>query len=167
MGPAIRTDAAVSYTKFVGWGRRIRTPATWSRATRPTTRRSPTNAPTLPQPPMNAESAGERGSADRRLERAARAEARHLRGRNLNLLAGARVTAVAGCAASDHECPESGNRHAPAAAQRLHDAADEGIHGALSGNLRAPCVLCHDCHQLGLGHLAPRPFSSAAGRRCQ
>src|SRR3990167_9380636 len=24
-----------------GWGRRIRTPATWSRATRPTTRRSP------------------------------------------------------------------------------------------------------------------------------
>src|SRR3989338_8199670 len=27
-----------------GWGRRIRTPATWSRATRPTTRRSP-NAP--------------------------------------------------------------------------------------------------------------------------
>src|SRR2546430_16488738 len=29
-----------------GWGRRIRTPATWSRATRPTTRRSPTSAQT-------------------------------------------------------------------------------------------------------------------------
>src|SRR5262245_62262207 len=27
-----------------GWGRRIRTPATWSRATRPTTRRSPNDA---------------------------------------------------------------------------------------------------------------------------
>src|SRR5213593_55015 len=33
------------YEEF-GWGRRIRTPATWSRATRPTTRRSPTSAQT-------------------------------------------------------------------------------------------------------------------------
>src|SRR2546426_11595975 len=48
MGPAERV--ARTYNKFVGWGRRIRTPAAWSRATRPTTRRSPTNAPTLPHP---------------------------------------------------------------------------------------------------------------------
>src|SRR3990172_10542400 len=32
-----------------GWGRRIRTPATWSRATRPTTRRSPSAEVITPQ----------------------------------------------------------------------------------------------------------------------
>src|SRR3989338_6510757 len=41
MGPAMRTDY-----RLCGWGRRIRTPATWSRATRPTTRRSPTTPQT-------------------------------------------------------------------------------------------------------------------------
>src|SRR5258705_3690036 len=95
----IAASAPTTYTKFVGWGRRIRTPATWSRATRPTTRRSPTNAPNLTIP----------NSANRGLEGAARAEARHLDGRNLNLLAGARVAAVARGAARDHECSESGD----------------------------------------------------------
>src|SRR5438309_11806334 len=53
MGPAERdADNDNNATrKLVGWGRRIRTPATWSRATRPTTRRSPTNAPNLTTPP--------------------------------------------------------------------------------------------------------------------
>src|SRR5262249_7926569 len=103
--------------------------------------------PPTPQPYHTAE----KHSADRRLERAAGSKAGYASGRNLNLLAGARVTAVARSSARHHERPESGNRHAPAAAQRLHDAVDEGIHGALGGNLRAPCVLRHDCHQLGLG----------------
>src|SRR5262249_32614877 len=116
-----RTQAPKPYTKFVGWGRRIRTPATWSRATRPTTRRSPTNAPNLTIA----------NSANRGLEGAARAEARHLGGRNLNLLAGARVAAVAGGAARDDERAEAGDRDATAAAERLDDAADEGVHGAL------------------------------------
>src|SRR2546426_12123169 len=49
MGPAERDNGATR--KLVGWGRRIRTPAAWSRATCPTTRRSPTNAPNLTTPP--------------------------------------------------------------------------------------------------------------------
>src|SRR6266851_9774129 len=100
MGPAERDNGATR--KLVGWGRRIRTPAAWSRATCPTTRRSPTNAPNLTTPPN--------GSADRRLERAARAEARHLGRRNLDLLAGARVAPVAGRAARDDEGAEPGER---------------------------------------------------------
>src|SRR5882724_711303 len=39
MGP--RTLPRCNSAERSGWGRRIRTPATWSRATRPTTRRSP------------------------------------------------------------------------------------------------------------------------------
>src|SRR5262249_46512282 len=67
--------------------------------------------------------------ANRGLQGAARAEARHLGGRNLNLLAGAWVAAVAGGAARDDECAEAGDRNAVAAAERLDDAADEGVHG--------------------------------------
>src|SRR6266478_7558415 len=112
MGPAERDNGATR--KLVGWGRRIRTPAAWSRATCPTTRRSPTNAPNLTTPPQR--------SADRRLERAARAEARDLGRRNLDLFAGARVASVAGGAARDHERAESRDRDAPTAAERLDDA---------------------------------------------
>src|SRR5207248_10631917 len=137
MGPAKRNERNTERTRhFVGWGRRIRTPATWSRATRPTTRRSPTNAPNLTIPTNERPSgAAERrrnatipNSANRGLERAARAEARHLGGRNLNLLAGARVAAVAGGAARDHERAEAGDRHAAAASERFDDAPDEGVH---------------------------------------
>src|SRR5262249_14488026 len=155
------TSATEPYTKFVGWGRRIRTPATWSRATRPTTRRSPTNAPNLTIP-TNEGRPGARAetgnSAKRGLEGAARAEARHLGGRNLDLLAGARVAAVAGGAARDDERAEAGDRDAAAAAERLDDAADEGIHGALGGGLRASRGLRHDCYDLSLGHCEPRLF---------
>src|SRR5713101_4271848 len=65
----------------------------------------PPTHPTLPHPPMNhgPGSTGSHGSANRRLERAARAEARHLGRRNLDLLAGARVAPVAGRAARDDE----------------------------------------------------------------
>src|SRR5262245_2151861 len=164
------TSATEPYTKFVGWGRRIRTPATWSRATRPTTRRSPTNAPNLTIPPNEGPPGArlerarraigarpeEADSANRRFESAARAEARHLRGRNLNLLAGAWVAAVAGGAARDHKSAESGDCDAAAAAERFDDAADEGVHGALGGDLRASRSLRHDCYDLGLGHRESR-----------
>src|SRR5215813_15210158 len=96
--------------------------------------------------------------ANRGLQGAARAEARHLGGRNLNLLAGARVAAVAGGAARDDECAEAGDRNAAAAAERLDDAADEGVHGALGGGLRASRGLRHDCYDLGLGHREPSLF---------
>src|SRR6266508_910639 len=115
----------------------------------------PPTHPTLPHPPN--------GSADRRLERATRAEARHLGRRNLDLLAGARVAPVAGRAARDDERAKSGNRDAATAAQRLDDAADERVHGALRGGLRAPRILRHDRHQLGLGHRAPRPSLACQG----
>src|SRR2546427_794511 len=155
MGPA----------EFVGWGRRIRTPATWSRATRPTTRRSPTNVPTLPhpdnyRPPRRpVDNTLNRQSADRGLERAARAEARHFHRGNLDLLAGAGVASVARRPARHHERPKSGNCDAAAAAQRLDDAPDHGVHGALRGDLRAPRVLGHDRHKLSLGHPILRPPS--------
>src|SRR5213593_518041 len=150
MGPAERNERQNLTRNFVGWGRRIRTPATWSRATRPTTRRSPTNASNLTTPPNN--------SADGGLERAARAEARDLGRRNLDLFAGAGVASVAGGAARDHESAESRDRDAATAAERLDDAADERVHGTLSGRLRASRVLRHDCHELGLGHREPRPL---------
>src|SRR2546425_9587698 len=115
----------------------------------------PPTHPTLPHPPT--------GSADRRLEGAARAEARHLGRRNLDLLAGARVAPVAGRAARDDERAKSRNRDTATAAQRIDDAADEGVHGALRGGLRAPCILRHDRHQLGLGHRAPDPSLACQG----
>src|SRR5262249_5496618 len=165
MGPPKRnvtregaTNAPEPYTKFVGWGRRIRTPATWSRATRPTTRRSPTNAPNLTIPTNEGPPGAREESANRGLEGAARAEARHLGCRNLNLLAGAQVAAVAGGAAGDDERAEAGDRDAAAAAERLDDAADEGVHGALGGSLRASRGLRHDCYDLGLGHREPSLF---------
>src|SRR6266446_648625 len=153
MGPAERDNGATR--KLVGWGRRIRTPAAWSRATCPTTRRSPTNAPNLTTPPQR--------SADRRLERAARAEARDLGRRYLDLFAGTRVASVPSGATGDDERAESGNRDAATAAQRIDDAADERVHGALRGGLRAPRMLRHDRHQLGLGHRAPRPSLACQG----
>src|SRR5262245_56650390 len=118
----------------------------------------PPTPPTLPYPPTRDRPARERktaNSANRGLEGAARAEARHLGGRNLNLLAGARVAAVAGGAARDDERAEAGDRDAAAAAERLDDAADEGVHGALGGGLRASRGLRHDCDDLGFGHREP------------
>src|SRR5438309_12051947 len=169
MGPAERV--ARTYNKFVGWGRRIRTPATWSRATRPTTRRSPTNAPTLPHPdlphPDSAHASGarlNRQSADRGLEGAARAETRNFNSRNLDLRAGAGVAAVARGPARHHERPKTGNCYTPAAAQGFHDAPDHRVHRAFCGGFRTSRVLGHDGHELGLRHPALRPsLSSAAG----
>src|SRR5262245_19715496 len=118
MGPAERTKRYAEREartptqltpNFVGWGRRIRTPATWSRATRPTTRRSPTNAPNLTTLAND--------SADGRLEGAARAEAGHFGGRNVNLFAGTRVAAVAGGAARDDERTEAREGHAATASE--------------------------------------------------
>src|SRR6266508_5262184 len=63
----------------------------------------PPTHPTLPHPPN--------GSADRRLERATRAEARHLGRRNLDLLAGARVAPVAGRAARDRKSTRLNSSH--------------------------------------------------------
>src|SRR5882672_7779906 len=104
----------------------------------------------------NSGNATPRESANRGLERAARAEARHLGRWNLNLLAGARVAAVARGATRDDEGSEAGERDAAAAAERLDDAADEGIHGALGGGLRASRTFRHDCYDLGLRHREPR-----------
>src|SRR5439155_24347287 len=59
----------------------------------------PPTHPTLPHPHTT--------SADGGLERAARAEARDLGRRNLDLFAGAGVASVAGGAARDHERAES------------------------------------------------------------
>src|SRR5881397_3893248 len=168
MGPAERNERQNLTRNFVGWGRRIRTPATWSRATRPTTRRSPTNAPNLTIPTNERPSrAAERrrnatipNSANRGLERAARAEARHLAGR--------RVAAVAGGAARDHERAEAGDRHAATASERFDDAPDEDVHGALGRGLRASRTLRHDCDDLGLRHHEPSPASSTSlPRPCQ
>src|SRR3989337_832042 len=86
-----------------GWGRRIRTPATWSRATRPTTRRSPTSAPAA----HSAYGPPRAQSTNGGLQRAARAEAGHPRRRDRDLLARARIPAVPGGAAGDDERPES------------------------------------------------------------
>src|SRR5262245_52332044 len=67
--------------------------------------------PPTPQPYHTAD----KHSADRRLERAAGSKAGHLRGRNLNLLAGARVASVARRSSRHDERAESGDRHAAAA----------------------------------------------------
>src|SRR5262245_15086505 len=83
--------------------------------------------PPTPQPYHTAD----KHSADRRLERAAGSKAGHLRGRNLDLLAGARIAAIPRGPFCHNERPKSGDGHAPTAPQRLHDAAGEGIHGAL------------------------------------
>src|SRR6059058_4359966 len=123
--------------KECGWGRRIRTPATWSRATRPTTRRSPTNSETtnsqmlgqLTTPVPSAQATGPQRagrSANRHLQTAARAEARHLGGRDGDLLARARVAAVARRAARHHERAKSGNCHPSAAAEGVDNAGDHG-----------------------------------------
>src|SRR5439155_475344 len=74
-----------------GWGRRIRTPATRARTWCPTPRRSPTKTDSA----TNDITGLAPRSADGRLERAARLETRHLRGRDRDFFSGARVAAVA------------------------------------------------------------------------
>src|SRR5438093_10955249 len=91
-------------------------------------------------------------SADRALEGAARAEPGHARRRNLDLPTRAGVAPIAGGALGDHERAESGQRDATATPERLDDAADHGLDGALRGDLRAPGALRHDRHEVGLGH---------------
>src|SRR5437762_3764204 len=137
--------------KECGWGRRIRTPATWSRATRPTTRRSPTKltnaGPAYHTGPQRAGT-----SADRHLQTAARAEARHLGRRNGDLLARARVAAVARRAPRNHERAKSGNCHPPAATEGVDDAGDHGVHGSLRRGLGAAGGLRHDRDEIRLDH---------------
>src|SRR2546427_8239251 len=145
-----------------GWGRRIRTPATWSRATRPTTRRSPTSAQTRVQPYHKA-AARTAGSADGLLEAAARAKAGHARRRDLDLLARPRVAPVAGGALGDDERAKAGDRDAPAPAERFDDPAHHGFDRALRGGLRAAGALRHDRDQVRLGH--PSSLTARGGRR--
>src|SRR3989442_14084187 len=128
MGPR---EQCASTERVDGWGRRIRTPATWSRATRPTTRRSPTS----PRRPTTLPQGGRRhsrrvcrttttvGSADGGLQRAARAEAGHARRRDRDLPARARVATVARGALGDHERVEYRERDTTGAAERLDDTA--------------------------------------------
>src|SRR5262249_60836301 len=100
----------------------------------PTHSRSPPNQPNRHIPPNEGPPGARPGtaeSANRRLESSARAEAWHFGGRNLNLLAGAWVAAVAGGAARDHKSAESGDCDAAAAAERFDDAADESGHCTL------------------------------------
>src|SRR5581483_11781551 len=93
-----------------GWGRRIRTPATRARTWCPTPRRSPTKT--------DSGSTITQRSADGRLERAARLEARHLRRRDRDRLARARVAARARGPLVHAERAEAADRHAAAPAQR-------------------------------------------------
>src|SRR6267378_3448714 len=105
-----------------------------------------------------------RGSAQRDPETPTRAEARHLGRRNLDLLAGARVAAVARRAPRDDERAKSGDGHAPAAAERLDDAGDHGVHGLLRSGLGAAGVLRHDRDEIRLEHPI---LLTAWGGRCQ
>src|SRR2546425_4249393 len=131
-----------------GWGRRIRTPATWSRATRPTTRRSPkvprrranysirskASQRTEVQRTRTSEPlSNDRGLPNRALQRATGAEARNLGRRDLDLVARARVAAVASGTPGDDERAEAADGDPPAPAERLVDAAHEGVHRLLGG----------------------------------
>src|SRR6058998_439105 len=132
MGPAERNERQNLTRNFVGWGRRIRTPATWSRATRPTTRRSP-------KTPRRRANYSIRSMASQRttpltnggLQRATGTESRNLGRRDLDLAAGTRVAAVAGGASAYDERAESADGDPPSPPQRLVDPAHEGVHRLL------------------------------------
>src|SRR2546422_9902380 len=142
-----------------GWGRRIRTPATWSRATLTTTRRPPkvphrranysirskASQRTEVQRTRTSEPlSNDRGLPNRALQRATGAEARNLGRRDLDLVARARVAAVASGTPGDDERAEAADGDPPAPAERLVDAAHEGVHRPLGGGLGAPRPLCPD-----------------------
>src|SRR6266542_4475147 len=102
MGPARR----------IGWGRRIRTPATRARTWRPTPRRSPTKSAERRHDTTPGRANRQRASAQDGLEAAAGTEAGSACGRDRDLLARARVAAVAGGALGDHEGAEAADGHA-------------------------------------------------------
>src|SRR5262249_1443008 len=92
------------------------------------------------------------GSAHRDLERATRAEARDLRGWNLDRVAVARGTHCAGGAAGDPEGAAAADGHATALAERFEDGAAGSGHGFLGGRPAGARLLGHDRHQVGLRH---------------
>src|SRR5436190_7781177 len=139
MGPAARG---------FGWGRRIRTPATRARTWCPTPRRSPTKTDSV----TNDITGLAPRSADRGLERAARLEARHLRGRDRDFFSRARVATVARGALVHAERAEATDRHAPALAQRVENGAHEGVHREVGGVLGRSSGFGHLSDELGLRH---------------
>src|SRR5437773_5971658 len=173
MGP--RTLPRCNTAERSGWGRRIRTPATWSRATRPTTRRSPkiprrranysirskASQRTEVQRTRTSEPlSNDRGLPNRALQRATGAEARNLGRRDLDLVARARVAAVASGTPGDDEGAEAADGDPPAPAERLVDPAHEGGHRLLGGGLGAARALGHDGDEISLRHrlsLCSRP----------
>src|SRR5262245_56610590 len=128
-----------------GWGRRIRTPATRARTWRPTTRRSPTDPPsprTVPQLAEGVRHARPRGarggaspSAQRVPEDVAGPELGHPGGGDGDLPAGAGVPAVAGGPAGYHEGAEAAEGHALPAVKRVPHRGEEGVDGAIRGDL--------------------------------
>jgi hypothetical protein len=171
-----RYRSAVPAGRENGWGRRIRTPATWSRATRPTTRRSPnaglaasrygTTAPKstiAPRPSQRQAVAGPLGWPSERSPRAAglpdrvpqgsaRTKPRHLRRRNRDCRSGPGIAAIARRSPCHDERAEPADRDALAAAERLDDAQDERSHRAFGRGLGSPSGLRHDGDEVGFGH---------------
>src|ERR687892_192688 len=93
-------------------------------------------------------------SPDRRLQRPARLEPRHPRGRNRDLLPRAGIPPAARRALAHAERSESADRHATTAAERVEDRAHEGVHRAVGRALRAAGGLGHLRDELRLCHRA-------------
>src|SRR6266542_44171 len=94
----------------------------------------------------------ERGLEDGPLERAARLEARHAAGRDLDGLARPGIPPVALGAPGDHEGAEAADGHPPAFDQGAEDAVQERVEGALRGHLRSSRGLRHGRHEVCLRH---------------
>ncbi len=87
------------------------------------------------------------------LQRAARLEARDLRGRDRDLLARARIVAVARGALGHAEGAEAADRHAPAVAERLEDATRKASQRAIGRGSSRPrgLAICATSSALVMG----------------
>src|SRR5215470_16035712 len=170
MGPAdyraARVDHCVATTRGAknGWGRRARTPITRARTWRPTIRRSPSSVGHCTGRGFKVSRRGPLTTRVRAacarllhvvLQRAAGLEARDATGGDLDDLAGARVATVALGPAAHEEGPEAADGHLPAPLQRVEHAVEQGVEGALGGDLRAAGGLGHGRDQVRLDHVSP------------
>src|ERR1700760_1282205 len=109
----------------------------------------------------HARVAGERRSLRRRplvdgfLESRAGGELRDPRGRDLDLLAGGGVTALASAALRDAELAESGERHLAATLQGVLDGVEYRVDRVTRVFLTQPGAICDLVDELRLSHLLP------------
>src|SRR3989304_4950493 len=146
-----------------GWGRRIRTPATWSRATCPPTRRSPSAEVITAQgvrrvnrrPLTYPLPRGEGELLDGGFEGLAGLEAGDARWRDPHRVPGPRVGRHPRLTARDLEGAEARDRHPVPLSERVADGGEEGVDRALGEGLGAPRGLRYRYHQLRLRHDEP------------